>query len=36
MVVLRVDQVVPSKRRDKDVCGIGGEECHTLLQMTLP
>ena len=28
--------MVPSKRRDEDVCGLGGGECHKLIQMSLP
>ncbi|RVW59550.1 Transposon Tf2-12 polyprotein [Vitis vinifera] len=30
------DRAVPGRRRDEDVCGIGGGECHKLTQMSLP
>ena len=36
MAVPRTDRAVPSRRRDEDVCGIGGGECHKLIQMSLP
>ena len=28
--------MVPGKRRDEDVCGLGGGECHRMIQMSLP
>ena len=36
MAVPRVDRAVPGRMRDEDVCGIGGGECHKLIQMSLP
>ena len=36
MAVPRADRAVPGRRRDEDVCGIGGGECHKLIQMSLP
>ena len=28
--------MVSGKRRNEDVCGLGGGECHKLIQMSLP
>ena len=28
--------MVSGKRRDEDVCGLGGGECHRMIQMSLP
>ena len=28
--------MVPGKRRDEDVCGLGRGECHRMIQMSLP
>ena len=36
MAVLRADRAVPGRRRDEDVYGLGGGECHKLIQMSLP
>ena len=36
MAVLGADRAVSGRRRDEDVCGIGGGECHKLIQMNLP
>ena len=36
MAVPRTDRAVPSRRRDEDVCGIGGGDCHNMIQMSLP
>ena len=36
MAVPGTDRAVPGRKRDEDVCGRGGGECHTLIQMSLP
>ena len=28
--------MVPGRRRDENVCGLGGGECHKLIQVSLP
>ena len=35
MAVPGADRAVPGRRRNEDVCSLGGGKCHKLIQMSL-